>query len=222
MVKAKSLCLLVAAFMNSATTGFAQVTGQAPRDDKRHQSPYDLPNHGDPYPHKGVYANYVLYMQQGEEVSLQRITQPQLRAVGKPKRTILEAQTLGHMGFVVVGFLKNTAYPERPTCFLDREGHDILVYGPPEGGNHAETIKVYVSENPYTGPWHQLEGKKSVVDGINNFIPFDMKDAPLKKAYWIKVEDGNSRMVRQNPWYSGAEVAAVKILHLCHEELSAK
>src|SRR3990167_2934187 len=170
-------------------------------------------------PNMGVYVDFVHSFSPGEKIEAEqnRIE----NVLGKPKSNLYSSLSLGHRGEVIVGYTNGYKKAETVKCFDNKEGYDIYVHEPHIPANKQESVEVYISEDRELKPsskWHFI-GKKDVNEGIDGWMGFDMGDT--KKAYWVKLKDGNSRLI-DSIFYSGFEASSVKLKYPCRYMLMEK
>jgi len=156
----------------------------------------------------GVYIDFILSSKVGNGI---RNPHPEL-IIGKEKAG-LHGFSLGHGGEVIVGNTYGLKKKEFVNCFKNNpDGPDILVHEMDDAENRPETFYLYIATDRAATQWYRLEGKKSIKDGLKNWVPFEMGE--IKSGYLIKVADANDQMVKIVNW-TGVDPSAVYLVKPC-------
>ena len=169
---------------------------------------------------KGVRADFAYDFIPGKTLSVKQNIE---EAVGAEKINLASALSLGHGGEIKVANTKGTKDLKYITCFNNITGPDFYIHEPFVSENKPESIEVSIGtlKNLKKTPWYSL-GTKSILQGKRGYIPFDIsknnKNVKIKRAYWIRIRDVNSRMI-DGAW-AGFEMSAAIIKKPCNELIS--
>jgi hypothetical protein len=116
---------------------------------------------------------------------------------------------VSYSGFVSLGFGGHVTL-DFGGCITDQPGADIRVYQ----AVSSEAMTVYVAP-AQEGPWTLVEGLKSCgipYKGIQGYCEFDLANAGVKQARYVRVEDGELFPCPGGTQTEGADLDAVQLL----------
>ena len=172
---------------------------------------------------QGVRVDFAYDFKPGEGLTGKQSIE---EAIGEEKIDLDSALSLGVGGEVKVVYTKGTGNLEDVTCFYNGPSYDIFIHEPNTSNNRPETVEILVGleKDPKTSSWISL-GTKSVKEGTENYIPFDLDEneinMEIQQGYRILVRDAKSRLTISGR-YAGFELSTVIFKYPCDQLIASK
>jgi len=160
----------------------------------------------------GVYVDYVEAFVPGRY--LNQWEYKINNVLGEEKYNQDHALSLGHLGEVIVSYTKGIKNKDSALCFKRNDkGPTLYVHETNAKNNWTEKVEVFVTPDKDLNEktkWVSL-GVKSVEDGKDNWIPFDMN---VHQAFHVKVKDAGGKK-SNGTQYPGFDASAVLLANPC-------